>query len=213
MPDTLSHIEALIAGHPQLSGCRGPIEEAARALIAGFRAGGKLLLCGNGGSCADCDHIVGELVKGFLNKRPLPASMQDAIRRALPEGGDALAAALQGGLPAINLAAHSALFTAFANDVNADYAFAQQVLAYGRPGDLLLAISASGNARNVAAAAAAARAAGMTAIGLTGATGGSLKPLVDIAICVPATETMHVQELHLPVYHALCAQIEQALFA
>lgn len=213
MPGTLSHIDALIARHPALAACRGPIEEAARALIAGFRAGGKLLLCGNGGSCADCDHIVGELAKGFLKKRPLPAPMQEAIRRALPQGGDSLAAALQVGLPAINLAAHSALFTAFSNDVNADYVYAQQVLAYGRPGDLLLAISTSGDARNVAAAAAAARAAGMTTIGLTGATGGRLRPLVDIAICVPAAETMRIQELHLPVYHALCAQVEEALFA
>ena len=184
-----------------------------RKLIAVFRAGGKLLLCGNGGSCADCDHIAGELVKGFLKKRPLPAPLQDKIGRALPEGGTALAQALQGGLPAISLAAHPALFTAFANDVSAEYAFAQQVIAYGRPGDLLIGISTSGNARNVACAVATAKAVGLATIGLTGAKGGKLRELVDIAICVPANETMRIQELHLPVYHALCAQVEEALFA
>lgn len=213
MPDTCSHIEALISAHPVLASCRDAIEEAAAALIAGFRAGCKLLLCGNGGSCADCDHIVGELVKGFLKKRPLPAPVREAITRALPEGGEALASALQSGLPAISLAAHPALLTAFANDVQAEYVYAQQVLAYGRPGDLLLGISTSGNARNVACAVAAARAAGMTTIALTGADGGRLRALAHIVIRVPASETMRIQELHLPVYHALCAQIEEALFA
>ena len=212
MADNLSQVEALIAAYPALEPCRGAIEQAARALIAGFKAGGKLLLCGNGGSCADCDHIAGELVKGFLRKRPLAAALREAIERALPGEGRAMAEALQGGLPAISLAAHPALLTAFANDVNPEYAFAQQVLAYGRKGDMLLGISTSGNARNVAAAAAAARAAGIATIGLTGASGGRLRGLVDIAICVPARETMRIQELHLPVYHALCAEVEEALF-
>ncbi len=212
MAKKLSHVEALIAAYPSLEPCRVAIDEAARALIAGFAAGGKLLLCGNGGSCADCDHIAGELAKGFLKKRPLPAALRQGIERALPDEGAALADALQGGLAAISLAAHPALLTAFSNDVNPQYAFAQQVVAYGRPGDVLVGISTSGNARNVAAAVATARAAGMVTIGLTGASGGRLRGLVDIAICVPAHETMRIQELHLPVYHALCAEVEEALF-
>ncbi len=213
MAENLVHVDTLIAAYPALAPCRASIEQAALALIAAFRAGGKLLLCGNGGSCADCDHIAGELVKGFLKRRPLPAPLREKISHALPDGGDALAESLQGGLPAISLAAHPALFTAFANDVSAEYVFAQQVLAYGRPGDLLVGISTSGNARNVACAVATAKAAGLTTVGLTGAHGGKLRALVDIAICVPASETMRIQELHLPVYHALCAQVEEALFA
>ena len=213
MSNTLTHVQALVTTYPALAQARGAIEEAARALIAGFRAGGKLLVCGNGGSCADSDHIVGELAKGFLKKRPLPERTRQAIRSALPEEGDALAGALQGGLPAISLAAHASLLTAFANDVRADYAFAQAVVAYGRRGDMLVGISTSGNARNVACAVAVARAVGMTTIGLTGATGGRLRELADIAICVPATATPRIQELHLPVYHALCAEVEEALFA
>ena len=213
MPSSFVYIDALISAYPALAPTRDSVERTTAALVAGFRSCGKLLVCGNGGSCADSDHIVGELVKGFLKDRPLPEAAQQAIRDALPEGGRALAAALQGGLPAISLAAHASLLTAFANDVRADYAFAQQVVAYGRRGDMLLGISTSGDAANVAFAAAAARAAGMTTICLTGATGGRLRHLVDIAVCVPATETLRIQELHLPVYHALCAEVEAALFA
>lgn len=212
MPDSLAHVRTLIASHPTLSGARASVERAAEALIACFRTGNKLLVCGNGGSCADADHIVGELVKGFLKKRPLPEETRARIRAAVPEGGEKLASSLQGGLPAINLAAHASLFTAFANDVNADYAYAQQVGAYGRRGDVLLGISTSGNAQNVACAVGVARALGLVTIGLTGLTGGRLRAMCDQCICVPAVETYKVQELHLPVYHALCAEVEEALF-
>jgi len=211
MPDRLSHVEALVSSFPGLAPIRADIEGACRALIAVYRAGGKLLVCGNGGSCADADHIVGELGKGFLKKRPLPADTRSRIRAAFPEG-DKLAAALQGGLPAINLAAHASLFTAFANDVDADYAYAQQVVAYGRQGDMLLGISTSGNARNVFHAVGVARALGLVTIGLTGSAGGRLRELCATCIRVPATETYKVQELHLPVYHALCAEVEEAMF-
>ena len=212
MTERFDHVETLIAAYPVLAPVRPDIERACRALIGAFRAAGKLLVCGNGGSCADADHIVGELAKGFLKKRPLPEEARAKIRAAMPEGGAELAAGLQGALPAINLASHASLFTAFANDVNADYAYAQQVVAYGRAGDVFLGISTSGNARNVACAAATARAAGLLCIGLTGMTGGTLRGLSDTCIRVPATETYKVQELHLPVYHALCAEVEEALF-
>ena len=199
--------------YPALTVCRPAIDAAVTALIDGFSCGGKLLLCGNGGSCADCDHIAGELMKGFLEKRPLPSETRARMREACPALTEETLTKLQQGLPAIPLAGMAGLFTAFCNDVDPKLTFAQSVLALGQPGDMLLGISTSGNAENVLSAARVARARGLTVLALTGKTGGALKAEADIAVCVPETETYRVQELHLPVYHALCSAVEAHFFA
>ena len=177
-------------------------EEVAAALIACFKGGGKLLLCGNGGSSADCAHIVGELAKGFCKKRPLPEALQTAI------GTDRL----QLGLPAIDLTANAALISAVNNDLGGEFVYAQQVMAYGRPGDVLMGISTSGNAKNVALAVKAAKALGLTAIGMTGRGGGQLAALCDLTLQSAETETYLVQEDHLMFYHRLCLRVEKAFF-
>ena len=207
-----THVELLIQQNPVLEACRADIEKAIAALIACYEQGGKLLLCGNGGSCADCDHITGELMKGFLKKRPLSASEQAVMREKCPELETDTLKKLQKGLPAVPLTSMAALFTAFCNDVDPALVYAQQVLALGKPGDVLLGISTSGNAQNVAAAAKVARALGIPVIGLAGEKGGMLAALADIAVRVPETETYRVQELHLPVYHCLCAAVEEHFF-
>ena len=206
------YLELLIQRYPTLTACREDIRAACEALIACYEAGGKLLLCGNGGSCADSDHIAGELLKGFLKKRPLSVEEREAMREKCPEIDEAMLTQLQKGLPAIPLTNMAALFTAFCNDVDPELVYAQQVLALGKPGDILIGISTSGNAKNVATAARLAKATGLTVIALTGGTGGTLKTLSDIAIVVPATETYQVQELHLPTYHCLCATVEEHFF-
>jgi phosphoheptose isomerase len=165
-----------------------------------------VLVCGNGGSAADSAHIVGELMKGFLLPRP-----PDALQRAcLAEAG--CPDGLQRGVRAIDLTAQTALLLAVANDVSADLTFAQQVFAYGRLGDVLIVLSTSGNARNIVRAAQVARALGMHTIGFTGAGGRDIAPFCDLLLNVPATETYQVQELHLPLYHALCSMVEATLF-
>ena len=209
----MTQLTELIQRYPVLAECRGEIQDAADALIACFAAGGKLLVCGNGGSAADADHIVGELMKGYLKPRPLAQDVQALLRAADPALGPQLASALQSGLPAMNLAAHTALSTAFANDVNAALFYAQAALGYGKKGDVLLGISTSGNAMNVRAALVVARVCGMTTIGLSGQGGGTMAPLCDILISVPARKTFEIQELHLPVYHCLCATAEEHFFA
>jgi D-sedoheptulose 7-phosphate isomerase len=208
----MNHLEELLARYPALEACRADIESALRALIDCYAAGGKLLLCGNGGSAADSDHIVGELMKGYLRPRPLPENFRQRLRAIDPALGGVLAEKLQGALPAINIAASSALSSAFANDVSAELAYAQAVYGHGRKGDVLLGISTSGDAANVRAALCLARAIGVVTIGLTGRGGGKMAPLCDIAIRVPATRTFEIQELHLPVYHCLCAAVEAHFF-
>jgi D-sedoheptulose 7-phosphate isomerase len=209
----MTHLSGLIQRYPVLAACQVEIQSAYEALTACYDAGGKLLVCGNGGSAADADHIVGELMKGFLKPRPLAPDAQARLRAADSALGPLLASQLQSGLPALNLAAHPALSTAFANDVNAELAYAQAAHGYGRKGDILLGISTSGNAANVRAALVVARAIGMTTIGLSGHGGGRMAPLCDILIAVPASRTFEVQELHLPVYHCLCAMVEEHFFA
>jgi len=209
----MSAIDELFERCPRLAVCREQIEAACDALVGCFAGGGKLLACGNGGSAADADHIVGELMKGFLGRRALPHDQRARIEAADPEVGPGIAMRLQGALPAINLSAASALTTAFGNDVSAELAFAQQVLGYGKRGDVLLGLSTSGNAANVRAALCVARALGMRTIGMTGSTGGRMAGLCDILIAVPATRTFEVQEMHLPVYHCLCAMIEAHFFS
>ena len=174
-------------------------------LLAAYRSGGKVLTCGNGGSAADAEHVVGELMKCFRKRREIPSAIAAKLR---PE----LAAQLEGALPAISLVSMESLLTAFANDVAWETAFAQQVLALARPGDVLVALSTSGNSANCVAAAEVMRAVGGRSIALTGQAASRLSDVCDIAIRVPETETFRVQELHLPVYHALCAMLEEELF-
>lgn len=170
-----------------------------------FRRGGKLLVCGNGGSAADSAHITGEFVKGFLKKRPLPAKLQEKI-------GYDWAKILQQGLPCIDLTSNPGAISATANDISGESVYAQEVLAYGVENDIIIGISTSGNAENVCRALVVARALGMKIVGLTGATGGRMAELCDILLNVPETQTYKVQELHLPLYHQICARVEAALF-
>ncbi|MFD2234492.1 D-sedoheptulose-7-phosphate isomerase [Phaeospirillum tilakii] len=195
-----------------LAPCRAAIDAAFVLLRDAVAAGGKILTCGNGGSAADAEHIVGELMKGFHLKRPLTAEEVAALAAVSPQEGPRIAAGLQRPIAAISLVSQTALITAIANDNDADLIFAQQVLGLGRPGDVLVALSTSGNSRNVIAAAQVARAFGLKVVALTGAGGGALAPLADVAIRVPATQVPAIQELHLPVYHELCARLEQACF-
>lgn len=202
--DVRRHTGLLCERYPKLQEQSGNILKAYEALAASYEQGGKLLICGNGGSAADADHITGELMKGFYLKRPLENGEKAKF--------GILADKLQGALPAIALTQHAALGTAFSNDVDPVMVFAQQVYGYGRQGDCLLAISTSGNAENVCAAAQVARGAGLTVLALTGASGGKLREYADISICVPETVTAFVQELHLPIYHTLCAMLEETFF-
>lgn len=204
--------EELFDRFPALESCRVDVDAAFGLLRDCLAGGGKVLACGNGGSAADAEHIVGELMKGFRKRRPLG---EDAMRRfaeSCPGDAEYLGAHLQAALPAVSLAGQPALATAFANDVAPDLVFAQQVLGFGRPGDVLLALSTSGGSRNVVLAAETARAFGMRTVAMTGQGGGRLAEVCDAAIRVPERETYRVQELHLPVYHALCAMLEEAFF-
>ena len=185
-----AQLERLIRRHPALEPLRETIWTAYQNMKASFACGGKLLVCGNGGSAADADHIVGELMKGFYLKRPLPVQEREKLG---PVGEK-----LQGALPAIALTQHAGLSTAFLNDVDPFLIYAQQVYDYGRTGDCFLGISTSGNARNVCEAARVARAKGMTTLALTGAGGGTLREICDVCIRVPETVTADIQELHLP---------------
>jgi D-sedoheptulose 7-phosphate isomerase len=208
----MNHLDELVARYPSLSACRHDIEAAFQALSECYASGGKLMVCGNGGSAADSDHIVGELMKGYLRPRPVPEDMRARLRAADPALGPALAECLQGALPAVNLMAGSALLSAFGNDVSPDLAYAQAAYGHGKKGDVLLGISTSGNASNVRSALVVGRAMGMTTIGLTGRGGGKMAGLCDILVNVPAVRTFEIQELHLPVYHCLCAMVEERFF-
>jgi phosphoheptose isomerase len=202
-------LEDLFSRHPELSGCRADITAAFGLLRDCYEGHGKLLVCGNGGSAADSEHIVGELMKSFKLRRPVGKEFEDAYRAANQESAPGW---LEGALPAISLVSQTSLSTAFANDETGEGLFAQQVLGYGRPEDVLLGISTSGNSKDVVAATKVARALGMRTIGLTGARESALSALADVCIRVPETETFKVQELHLPIYHALCAALETHFF-
>lgn len=206
-------LNELINRYPCLEVCRAEITAAAEALIACYEKRGQVLLCGNGGSCADCDHIVGELMKGFLKKRPLSASKMAEMKARCKDLDDDILCKLQDALPATALPSITALNAAFCNDVDPELIYAQSVLGLGREGDILVGMSTSGNAKNVYAAAKTAKGLGLTVIGLTGQGGGKLKTVADICICVPETETFKIQELHLPVYHYLCAAVEARFFS
>ena len=203
----------LTARYPRLDSVRATIADGAELMIERLRAGNKMLICGNGGSAADADHIVGELAKAFTVDRPLPEELARALVETSPDIGSVLAGTLQAGIPAIALTHHTALSTAFANDVDPGAVFAQQVNVLGDRGDLLWAISTSGNSTSVVYAAVTARAKGLTVVGLTGASGGRLARFCDVCIRVPESETYKVQELHLPIYHQMCIIIERYFFS
>jgi D-sedoheptulose 7-phosphate isomerase len=198
--------------YPELQSCSEDIEKAFDIMKQCYAGGGKMLVCGNGGSAADSEHIVGELMKGFMSKRPVSPEMREKLRQFGDQDGQYLADRLQGALPAISLVSHSALMTAYVNDVAADMVFAQQVFGYAKPGDVLIGISTSGNSSNVVRALQVARALGAQTIGLTGRTGGSMVEWCDATIRVPWDSTPDVQERHLPIYHALCIMLEEEFF-
>ncbi len=197
---------------PVMEPQRDIFQQALELLERRFRAGSKLLVCGNGGSAADADHLAGELLKGFIKRRPLSSELKAAFEQADPAHGAELANSLQSGLPVINLCTHTALHTAFANDCDYRNVFAQLTLAYGKPGDILLAISTSGNSANVLCAITAASAIGLHTIGLSGRDGGTMRTSTDYCIVVPEAETYRIQEIHLPIYHLLCLELEARLF-
>lgn len=205
-------MKELFERYPQLEVCRDSISEAAELMLDTYRRGGKILLCGNGGSCADCDHIVGELLKCFRQKRKITSEMKAKIEQLFPDDAAYFAEKLERGIPAISLPSQTAAMSAYVNDVCADMVYAQLTLAYAREGDLLIAISTSGNSANVVNAAKMARVCSMKVIGLVGAKSCRLDDICDTTIKVPATETYKIQEYHLPVYHYLCAAIEKKIF-
>lgn len=200
----MDHYNCLFERYPSLEVVRSELKEAYELLVKSFEQGGKLLTCGNGGSASDSDHIVGELMKGFYKLRPLKGEEKEKM-------GD-FGGRLQGALPAIALTMHPALSTAYLNDVDSEMVFAQQVYGYGRKGDVLIALSTSGNSKNVVNAVRVAGAKGMRTIALTGRDGGVLKELCDVTLIVPSQVTANIQELHLPVYHTLCAMLEEHFF-
>lgn len=205
-------MEELLTRYPVLKSCAEEIGKMAEILISGFKAGNKLMLCGNGGSCADCEHITGELMKGFLSRRPISPEKKAEMKKLNPDIGEDVLSKLQLAVPAIPLPSLTGLNSAFCNDVDPSLVYAQELMGLGTPGDMLLCISTSGNSANCVAAAEVGKALGLTVIALTGAKGGRLKEKADICICVPETETFKVQELHLPVYHYLCAEVEATIF-
>ena len=211
---TYAKVDELIARYPALSACKEDLRAAVEAICASYRKGGKLIACGNGGSASDAEHIVGELMKGFLLPRKLGKDWEEKFRSACPDCADYFMENLQGALPALSLVNQVALNTAFANDQAPDLSFAQQLLGMGRPEDTLLAISTSGNSTNVIYALGMARAKGVKSIALTGRSGGKIgkENLSDICIRVPEDETYKIQELHLPVYHMLCIAVEHEFF-
>lgn len=205
-------LNELLKRYPVLKDCKDDIIAARDTIIKCYESGGKLLLCGNGGSCADCDHIVGELMKGFLRKRPLSENQKQQMRNNCAFINDDVLDKLQNALPAISLPNIAALNSAFCNDVDPELIYAQSLMSLGKENDVLVSISTSGNSKNVFAASTVAKSLGIKVIGLTGGTGGKLKEIVDICVTVPEKETYKIQELHLPVYHYICASVEEYFY-
>ncbi len=206
-------LNTLITRYPALAPLEKDLWNLAETVCNAYRQGGKVMTAGNGGSAADAEHIVGELMKGFCRRRPLNEKSRAALMAADPVRGKLLADVLQEGLPAIALTNHPALSTAFANDCDPNAPFAQQVWSYGKSEDVLIVMSTSGNAENLLLATAAAHARGMKVALLTGEHGGKLAEVCDIVLRAPAKETYQVQEYHLPLYHALCLLVEDEFFA
>lgn len=205
-------LEDLIERYSVLAVCKNDIAKAYCLLRDCYLQGGKLLIAGNGGSAADAEHIAGELMKSFKKKRPLSDDMKNSLQAVDKIMGTHLSEVLEQPFPAIALVGHEALSTAFLNDKEGESVFSQQLLGFGKKGDIFLGISTSGNSPNVLYAAVTAKAMDIFVIALTGSSGGKLAELADIAICVPETETFKVQELHLPVYHCLCLMLENYFF-
>lgn len=202
-------LNELLLRYPQLESCQDDIVKSVDMIIDCYKKGGKLILCGNGGSCTDCDHIVGELMKGFLKLRPLSEDKKAEMKNNCDLVDDELLSKLQGGLPAISLPSITALNSAFCNDVDPELMYAQPLMSLANKNDILIGISTSGNSKNVFGAVKVAKALGIKVIGLTGQTGGKIKGVADVCICAPETETFKIQELHLPIYHYLCAAVEE----
>ena len=209
----MRHIDLLVERYPSLESAKNDIVAAYLLLEESYENGGKLLVAGNGGSAADAEHIVGELMKGFKLSRKPETDFAERLVAENQELGSVLAENLQGALPAIALDGHPALSTAYMNDCEPLLCFAQQVNGYGKSGDVFLGISTSGNSKNVLFAATTAHAKGMKVIGLTGAKDSKLKDMSDVCIKAPQTETYMIQELHLPIYHCLCLMLEDNFFA
>jgi len=208
----MDYLQQLIERYPKLEVVKSDIRAAFDIIAKSYEKEGKLLIAGNGGSASDAEHIAGELMKTFAKKRKLPDLFIINVSAVDVEIAQYLIPRLQPGLPAIALSGHASLNTACINDIDGNITFAQQVYGYGKEGDVLLAISTSGNSKNVLYAAAVAKSKKMKIIGLTGAGGGNLKKFTDVCICVPETETWKIQELHLPVYHLLCMMLEDHFF-
>lgn len=206
------HIDLLIERYPVLAECRQSLIDAYLIMEEAYEGDHKLLIAGNGGSAADSEHIAGELMKRFKTPRPVTPEMAEKLKSIDPVRGADLAKNLERGLMAIPLVAHEALSTAYINDVDGLGVFAQQLFGFGRPGDVFLGISTSGNSKNVMSATVVARALGIKVIGLTGKQGGELASVADVAVKVPETETYMIQELHLPVYHCWCLMLEDKFF-
>ena len=206
------HLNHLIDRYPKLIVCKEDIWRAYELLESAYQSGRKLLVCGNGGSASDSEHIVGELMKEFKLKRKIYSNQAASLQEVDTELGQVLADNLQGALPAISLTGHSALQTAYMNDAVPELVFAQQVNGYGKPDDVFLGISTSGNSKNVLYAAVTAKSKGLKVIGLTGARENKLMNYADVCIRVPEIETYKIQELHLPVYHCLCLMLEERFF-
>jgi D-sedoheptulose 7-phosphate isomerase len=208
----MKQIDILIERYNALNVVKSELEESANILINCFKNGNKLLVCGNGGSASDSDHITGELMKGFEKLRPISDDLYNKLKEINSEDATHLKESLQIGLPTIPLTEHAGLMTAFSNDSSSDSVFANQVLGYGKQGDVLFAISTSGNSKNVVLACEVAKALGMKIIGLTGGKDSKIAKLSDVCIKVPSTRTYQIQEYHLPVYHALCLEVEDYFF-
>ena len=205
-------MEELLKCYPSLISCKNDIEKAVNLIINSYKNGGKLLLCGNGGSCADCEHIVGELMKGFMLKRSISEKQKAEMKAKNPNLTDDTLSKLQLALPTVSLPSMIGLNTAFCNDIDPNLVFAQGVMGLGKPNDILICISTSGNSTNCVAAANIAKALDIKVVSLTGKIGGKLKGISDICVCAPEIETFKVQELHLPIYHFLCAAVENYFY-
>lgn len=202
----------LISRYPKLLICQNEIQKAEKMILNTYFRDGKILVCGNGGSCADSIHIVGELMKGFLNKRKMSDATADNFRAVLGDDAERFIDKLQCAIPAISLTEQSALLSAYINDVDAELMYAQLVFGYAKKGDMLIVLSTSGNSKNVVAAVKVAKALGISTLALTGESESTLSALCDCTIRVPEKDTFKVQELHLPIYHYLCATVEKKIF-
>jgi D-sedoheptulose 7-phosphate isomerase len=208
----MDYLQQLIERYPRLSPIRPSIIKAFEIMAESFSKQDKLLIAGNGGSAADAQHIVGELMKGFKKRRPVTEAFAERLRSIHAESAEYLITNIQQGLPAIALSSHVSLTTAVINDIDGNIIYAQEVSGYGRSGDVFLGISTSGNAKNILYAMISAKAKNLSTIALTGGTGGAIAGYADAAIIVPETETYKIQELHLPVYHTLCLMLEERFF-